>query len=317
MKTRLHWMVSLALAGCLGEAVATEERLDDAVDAATRGIADFDCRVTLRRFENLGGGQWRILVDSDKFQIWNGAQTRVMIRRLGAGAAWTVLSPETTTETDSPRLFQNDFLVSAAQLGLAGTEPGDVRVELIPYLEVHNANVYDHNTVPEGNHVVSLATPVKEYPRMCSVAPAPGLDTADRSCKVVLRSIAPLLDHQGHQVVENRFFVWEGFLDVASSAVSARGLPALLWNGKLGDNAVVRAAPVGGGLHGYHRFKFHLVSDITAESPGAGQIDIPVIPYLEFPSGARVFDHNNTEGNYVLDLQTNNWAITNPGPACK
>ena len=152
-----------------------------------------------------------------------------------------------------------------------------------------------------------------------------GQDEADRSCQLVLRSVARGTGPTGVEAdcsSGSCWFVWRGQMDVKSQALSEGGKPWVAfrstWDGTW--HAVEATATSGAGA-GQQRYEFRL-AQFTAQS-GASftslqRTRIEIAPYLLTPAGGRLFDHNRNPGdfdNYLL-TSDNTWSVGTDAAAC-
>jgi hypothetical protein len=150
-------------------------------------------------------------------------------------------------------------------------------------------------------------------------------DASDHSCQVILRTAGRPAGTTGGFETKctsaGCYYVWEGFLDVASTVpatakayVLFRSIDQTAWTKKL-------ATKVTGGPAGYQRWKFRL--EPTSISPGMSptslqRAKIEVAPYLLL-NNARVFDHNRIPGAldaYTLNVN-NSWSIADDAAVCR
>lgn len=150
-------------------------------------------------------------------------------------------------------------------------------------------------------------------------------DKADHGCNVILGQTQRVLGAGGFatRCTTNGpcYFVWEGFMDVASAAktgakayVLYRSIDDTVWTKKL-------ATAVTGGPAGYQRYKFTLDAKTINAGMSPTSLErarIELSPYLLQKDGTRLFDHNRLPGDFdVYALTVNNsWAIAEDGAAC-
>jgi hypothetical protein len=290
---------------------------DDLTTAA--GRSDQACNVVLRRIDRDGDAGFRGVVDVGVDAARLGSAIAVRVRQKDAGAAWKeVVAHEMAAAPPTGSVESGfvpfSFTIGLADLGLVAPVDPALLLEALPLARRDGVELFDHNRRPNDNYVFSAGAGIAADEACHGFS---GHDSADTSCQVVLRSVAPPASTNPAGPVEDRFFVWEGFVDVAPSAVAAGARPEVQWNGKVLEHVWISTTRAGAGEGGLDRFEFHLVSDITAESPTALQENMNLIPYLRMPSGDRVYDHNVSGGDYVLDFDVNQWKIASTGAHCR
>jgi hypothetical protein len=139
-------------------------------------------------------------------------------------------------------------------------------------------------------------------------------DQADTSCEVVLREMGQSTLNGGEIFQDNHadWVVFRGDIDVDSNLLGS-GVTVGVWYasnfGQVDVQASTSQDPTLGleGLHGglnpppgYTRFSFATTTDTT--EAGDDQVEpLQVIPYVAFPDGHRLYDHNRTAGNYAIN----------------
>jgi hypothetical protein len=144
-------------------------------------------------------------------------------------------------------------------------------------------------------------------------APAPligkadGSDSADRDCKVILRSLERTTE------VDSGYFVWRGTVDVSTSLGGSVG--ALIYRPNGGQWYPFTGTPVDGAGAGFQRYDVR-VDRLTTPTPAMELRSweyqrAEVAVYALSPSGGRLFDHNRVSSdftNYEL-TPSNDFAI--------
>ncbi len=157
---------------------------------------------------------------------------------------------------------------------------------------------------------------------------ATGLDGADHSCAVVLRSVSRPPSPTGGGYLTNClpagcFYVWEGTVDLSAAAVAAGATPTVQYQTTSVEPTwySVPATPIDGAAAGAQRYAFriddHTVTDGMSTTVLMRTV-LQVEPLITMPDGSRLYDHNRNPGatdNYVLD-QSNFWSIAEAGAAC-
>lgn len=154
------------------------------------------------------------------------------------------------------------------------------------------------------------------------------VDSADRACGIVLRSLARLPGPTGGFATKCNsggvcYYVWQGVIDVANTApagskpyVLFRSTDQTTWSKKL-------ATATTGAPAGFKRYTIKLETNTVnaGMSPTSLQrAKLEVSPYLQLAnSGGRVFDHNRNPGDFdVYTLVANNsWAIGEDANVCR
>ena len=144
-------------------------------------------------------------------------------------------------------------------------------------------------------------------------------DAADTHCQVVLREVGPSRLGGGEVFKDSSgrsWVVYRGVIDVSTQATQQGATASVQYTANNGApwstvQAVQSANPTNGIEHlhggtevpqGFTRFSFATTSGtINAGDAHVGVIQL--IPFLTFPSGGRVFDHNRVPGNYQLTDQ--------------
>jgi hypothetical protein len=141
-------------------------------------------------------------------------------------------------------------------------------------------------------------------------AKADGLDRADRTCRVVLRTLAQPFGLPTHSFEGANWVVWEGRFDVQDSV---EGTPYAMFTSRSTNGWWrVPAVAIDGAQHGHQRYSFRLDRHtvVAGESTAWRDFRIEVLPYVEAEDGARLFDHNRLPddfANYVLDRDRTTW----------
>ena len=168
----------------------------------------------------------------------------------------------------------------------------------------------------------SVSAPDSVGTTRSAVLGSPGVpDAADHGCNIVLRDLAPATTTSGYETncVESSsgdscWVVFSGDLDVSALAVTEGDTPYVYYQS--GSDPTWRSAPAtittGGGVD-MERYTFELVANTAVE--GQTWPTIQVIPYLQTVVGTWLFDHNEYEGNYVLDSE-DSWTIHPDGTTC-
>jgi hypothetical protein len=155
---------------------------------------------------------------------------------------------------------------------------------------------------------------------------ADGGDAADRDCNLVLRELARPAAQGGFatECIDGYcWFVWEGSLDIATSALAEGAYPEVMYQSGAGSSWwVVGTDPIDGAGSGFQRFGFRFAEHTV--SPGMSMTSlmrtrIQVAPYLVTSNGGRLFDHNRYPGdfdNYWL-TSDNAWAIDDDASVCQ
>ena len=155
---------------------------------------------------------------------------------------------------------------------------------------------------------------------------ADGLDGADRSCLVVLRSIGRVPNGRGGYETEcwpgeGCWAVWHGTLELSDEALDQGGRPVVLYqSGSDPRWWQVEAAPTDS-TSGRNLFEFDLTEHTIEDGTSFTSLmhaRIQVIPAVLFPDGRRLFDHNRNPGdfdNYVLTYE-NGWSIDDEPGVC-
>jgi hypothetical protein len=156
---------------------------------------------------------------------------------------------------------------------------------------------------------------------------ADGLDSADRACDVVLRSLRRPSNTTGGYQTEcvpggSCWLVWAGALDVSLDALAAGAEPAVLYS--LGSRSQwweVSAVPADGAGPGFQRFSFRFFDHTVAEGVSTTSFSrtvLAVAPFVRTPDGARHFDHNRNPGDfddYALS-SSNGWSVPEAPAVC-
>lgn len=109
-------------------------------------------------------------------------------------------------------------------------------------------------------------------------------DSADRDCRVVLRS--------ANRIEDGRTTTWTAAVDVSADLASRGVVGKLLLRDRVDP---IDGARVDGAAAGYQRFAFRFRHD--------GEGPVEMIPFVQHADGRRVIDHNRQEGDYVLSAQ--------------
>ena len=132
-------------------------------------------------------------------------------------------------------------------------------------------------------------------------------DTADRSCKVVLRTAAFPDLAASTPPAGAAWYPMTVIVDVASSLVSAGAKPGVSWRGSFGKTAFQSeqtAKPIAGAPHGKQRFEIEIAFDtfpteLAGDATALAGFQMSLVPFVKMPNGARLFDHNRIKGNYA------------------
>jgi hypothetical protein len=153
-------------------------------------------------------------------------------------------------------------------------------------------------------------------------------DAADTSCEIVLREMGQSTIDGGEVYVDSNnvsWVVYRGDIDVDTNLLGDGVTVGVWYQGTLGQTTV-QATPssdatqgiedLNGGLNppaGYTRFAF-ATTGYTTEA-GDDQLEpMQIIPFVQFPDGHRLFDHNRTSGNYQMD--SSHYAIFDDFSVC-
>lgn len=139
-------------------------------------------------------------------------------------------------------------------------------------------------------------------------------DSADTSCRVVLRTGGRVSGTQGPVLIRNQRFVWRVAVDVAASQLSNGAKAKVRLIDRDGKAATdIDGSAVTGGAKGFQRFSF----EFEQFSPESSSIDISgvvrLIPFLQV-KGSRVFDHNRG-GDYSMG-RSNRFTIADDASKC-
>lgn len=141
---------------------------------------------------------------------------------------------------------------------------------------------------------------------------ADSLDSPDRECAIVLRSVGRERSGPGFESWCASggpcWQVFRGVVDVATAALDDGSVPFVTFRSLARPETwwEVSTLEVTGAPRGFRRFLFVLGENTIEEGISATAIArsrIELVPFLRRPSGARVFDHNRHPGdfdNYVL-----------------
>ncbi|MCE9571856.1 MAG: DUF6209 family protein [Deltaproteobacteria bacterium] len=135
------------------------------------------------------------------------------------------------------------------------------------------------------------------------------VDSADRSCNVVLRELARPRNGTGGYETAGSSWVWNGAVDISAAAAAEGLVPSMLyqygsdptWYEAIGTTSAVTAPA------GFARFDIRL----DAHLPGPGMsgtslstAKVQMVPFLRLAGGGRLFDHNRNSddlASYVID----------------
>lgn len=144
------------------------------------------------------------------------------------------------------------------------------------------------------------------------------VDSSDRACHLVLRSVSRGLSADGTR------FVWHGEVDLSTAAHSEGLSPEVLFQSSTqpGWRSVsLSAAAEGEAPSGFVRFSFALEHGLPTPGMSGTSLSrarVELIPYLTLAGGGRLFDHNRSSddfSNYVLDAN-NGFSIGDDPAAC-
>lgn len=144
------------------------------------------------------------------------------------------------------------------------------------------------------------------------------VDSSDRACHVVLRSVTRGLSADGTR------FVWRGELDLSLAAVSEGLSPEVLYlsSTQTGWRSVPASlASEGDAPAGFARYTFALEHGLPTPGMSGTSLSrarIELIPYVTLAEGGRLFDHNRQSdplSNYALDAN-NGFSIGEDAAAC-
>lgn len=133
-------------------------------------------------------------------------------------------------------------------------------------------------------------------------------DQADRSCQVVLTSVAPRelgtpgnymtdCDLDGTTVCRGRL-VWFAEVQLAPSVAQQSGAPALLYRSTDDPSAWVETPAAGSTLSSDGSLRFEARMIALHPGPDDGTQGAELIPFARFPNGGRLFDHNEYRGPF-------------------
>jgi hypothetical protein len=128
-------------------------------------------------------------------------------------------------------------------------------------------------------------------------AKADSADTADRDCRVVMRTLDQPFGLPTNYVNGATWVVYDAMVDVANDA---EGAPRVMFSSNSTDGWwQLEGTPVDGGADGYQRYQFTLDRNTVAagDSTAWREMRIDVVALLE-TEGARLFDHNRFPGDF-------------------
>jgi len=169
--------------------------------------------------------------------------------------------------------------------------------------------------------------PAAETAQGPGIGQADSLDSADRDCRVVLRSANLVGDEERGFDTScadgGCWFVWTGLLDVDADLLGDHGRPAVLFHSSEESGWwSVAAERVSGAPVGMRRFAFSLTAHTAFAPPAsrgpAADTTVELIPYVALDGGGRLFDHNRFArdfDNYVLSADRE-WAVTVDPDVC-
>jgi hypothetical protein len=151
-------------------------------------------------------------------------------------------------------------------------------------------------------------------------------DHPDTRCLVVLRDVnAPKDFPHIPEVSPPASFVWTGTIDVSEKALDGAAV-GVQWKASVGDlkSSELVTKQVPGAPNGFQRFAFELSHD-TLSTGGLDEtliagFELQLIPFINLPNGARLFDHNRVPDlqSYVLwSGDTAGGAVPDGGPLGK
>lgn len=154
---------------------------------------------------------------------------------------------------------------------------------------------------------------------------ANGQDAADRSCNVVLRSLARVPNGPGFTtrcLSTGCSVVWAGVLDVSATAVAEGARPSVMWKNQDARTwTTVTARRTTGAPEGFVRYTVRLERNTLSEGLSATALSrarIDVAPFIRMPTGARLFDKQRGQQdleNYVLS-QAGGWEVRADDSVC-
>jgi hypothetical protein len=140
---------------------------------------------------------------------------------------------------------------------------------------------------------------------------ADAADQADRSCQIVLRSVDRRAGDNGYETqctAGGCNWIWDAEVEISKEI---KGATVHLLYRRVGDPTwwQVDAIPAAHSQPGFVRHKLSIHEHLFGPSATEAELAaarIEVMPYLELPDGARLYDHNRRPGdfdNYVLELE--------------
>lgn len=151
---------------------------------------------------------------------------------------------------------------------------------------------------------------------------ASGQDAADKSCNVVLeganlREVGVRGNYEQDCSTGTCYLVWYGSVRLSAEAIAEGGVPAVLYASTVDGFATWHEAPATS-PDGSNRYEFALRVGTLRRSDDYNQARMDIIPFVRFPGGGRLFDHNRYEGsydNYEISWKTG-WRYFNSPSVC-
>lgn len=150
-------------------------------------------------------------------------------------------------------------------------------------------------------------------------------DTADRSCKVVLRSLARISTGPGYQTkctTTGCQVVWSGVMDISEAAYQQGARPQVMYKNQDASTwTVVTPRKTTGAPAGFVRYAVKLEKNTMSDgmsATGLSRARIEVAPFLKLADGSRVFDKQRGQSdfeNYVLS-QATKWSVADDASVC-
>ncbi|MFN7130803.1 MAG: DUF6209 family protein [Myxococcales bacterium] len=155
-----------------------------------------------------------------------------------------------------------------------------------------------------------IDSPVFEQEGEISEAEAPllgvdGQDAADRECHVILRDAEwkrGTTSWATDCTSGTCYYVFTGTVEVSTEAIAAGGKVGVLYQGAF-ETAwyEVTARGITGATEGFKKYRFDLKRNTLKAGLTASAMSratIKLVPFVRFPSGGRLFDHNRVPGEY-------------------
>lgn len=151
---------------------------------------------------------------------------------------------------------------------------------------------------------------------------ADGMDGADYGCQVVARQIRRTVEPPGFvtRCVDGTCsWAWRATVDVSDGALAEGASPGVLYQGMDEVWREVDGLPIRGVNAGMTRYGFDvfegLVGPGSTSTTGLANYRLNLIPFLRFPDGRRVFDHNRLSDagvSYGLGAETDYALLDDP-----